>query len=114
LTGHGSTAARRSLKATVERLLRERNIPYVDVGEARRALSAVGSATSLCTFHFVVYRADGPNWLVFAAQLRKQARADMQQWEKIFGTGFVAVAARQMRDSTLRFRTLAGDALKLG
>ena len=45
--------------------------------------------------------------------MRKQARADMHQWEKIFGAGFVAVVARQMKDGTLRFRTLGDDRMEL-
>ena len=96
----------------VERILLERKIPYVSVEDARRALKN-STTSSLGGFHFVVYRVDGPNWLVFAAKVRKQTRADMQQWEKIFGTGFVAVVARQMKDATLRFRTLAGEVLEL-
>ena len=84
---------RKSLRTTVEKFFRDRSIPYVSVDDAKRALFA---SAKLGSFHFVSYNKTGPNWLVWAAQMRKQAKADMQEWEKVFGEGFVAVVAKSL------------------
>jgi len=64
-------------------------------------------------FHFVVYQDPTPNWLVFAATADKQVPSDLRQWEKIFGDDFVAVIAKQVKDGSIRFRTLAGQEMTL-
>ena len=106
----GSAAPRRSLRDAVERYFVERKIAYVDVDEAKRALFA---SSKLGAFHFVAHNRNGPNWLVWAAHVRKESREDMRQWEEIFGTGFVAVFAKQSADGQFKFRTLAGEAVNL-
>jgi len=102
--------AKRSLRETVERYLREHSIPYVNVDEAKKALFA---GAKLRSFHFVVYFKEGKNWLLYTSQLRKESREDLKQWEQIFGDGFVAVVGKQAADGMLKFRTLAGDAMEL-
>ena len=99
-----------SLRARVERLLRDRGIPYVNVDEAKRALF---SSAKLRAFHFVAYRTDGPNWLIFAARADRQARENMAEWERVFGEGFVAVLASLAtgEPTGIHFRSLDGQTL---
>lgn len=99
-----------SLRARVERLLRDRGIPYVNVDEAKRALF---SSAKLRAFHFVAYRKDEPNWLIFAARADRQARENMAEWERVFGEGFVAVLASMAtgEPTGIRFRSLDGRPL---
>ena len=99
-----------SLRARVERLLRDRGIPYVNVDEAKRALF---SSAKLRTFHFVAYRTDGTNWLIFAARADRQARENMAEWERVFGEGFTAVIASLAtgEPTGIRFRSLDGRPL---
>jgi hypothetical protein len=106
----GPVPPKYSLRETVERFLRERGLPYINVDEAKRALFA---GAKLRSFHFVVYRPAGKNWLVFAAALRRESRKDLRQWEGIFGDGFAAVVVKRASDGTLRFRTLAGESVEL-
>lgn len=98
------------LRIRVERLLRDRGIPYVNVDEAKRALFA---SAKLRAFHFVAYRKDGPNWLIFAAKADRQARDDMAEWERVFGEGFTAVLASEAEaePTGIRFRSLDGRRL---
>ena len=99
------------LRDTVEQYLTERKIPYVDVNEAKRALFA---SAKLGSFHFVAYNKNpGPNWLIWAAHLRRQSRLDMAEWEKVFGEGFVAVVAKEKPGGELAFKTLAGDSVDI-
>ena len=94
--------------AAALRLKREK-LPYIRVDEAKRALFA---GARLRSFHLVVYMAKtGPNWLVWAGPLNRECRADMQQWESIFGDGFVAVISRPSRSNARGFslQTLAGQ-----
>lgn len=91
--------------------MRERKIPYVSVDEAKKALFA---NAKLGAFHFVAYHKTGPNWLLWAAQVRKGVRTDMAEWEKVFGDGFVAVIARKRKDGQLAFKTFKGDAVEIG
>ena len=100
----------KSLCEVVEKYLRDKAVPYISVDEAKKALFA---GAKLRSFHFVVYRPTGTNWLLWAAQIRKESRQDLIEWKKIFGDGFVAVVAKQMKDATLKFRTLAGEAVEL-
>ena len=102
--------ARRSLRETVERYLREKHIPYINVDEAKKALFA---GARLRSFHFVVYFSDRRNWLLYTSQLRQESRDDLKQWEAIFGDGFVAVVGKQNAKGELMFKTLAGEALEL-
>jgi hypothetical protein len=102
---------RRSLRENVERYLRERKIPYVDVNEAKRELFA---ASRLGAFHFVAYNTNGPNWLVWAAHVRRKVREDMAEWEKVFGEGFLSIIAKKKTGGELIFRTLKGDAVEVG
>ena len=101
----------RPLRDTVEQYLTDRKIPYVDVNEAKRALFA---SAKLGAFHFVAYNKNsGPNWLIWAAHLRRQAREDMVAWEKVFGEGFVAVVAKEKLTGELTFKTLAGEPVEI-
>lgn len=99
-----------SLRAHVERLLKDRGIPYVNVDEAKRALFA---CAKLRAFHFVAYRKDGPNWLIFAAKVDRPARDTMAEWERVFGDGFKAVLASLAKSerADIRFRSLDGQLL---
>ena len=101
----------RCLRENVERYLRERKIPYVNVDEAKKALFA---SSRLGSFHFVAYAKNGPNWLLWAAHVRARVRKDMAEWEKVFGEGFLAVIAMEKIDGQLTFRTLKGDAIEIG
>ena len=101
---------RKSLRMIVERFLRERNIPYVNVDDAKRALFA---SAKLGSFHFVSYNKTGANWLIWAAQMRKQAKADMQEWEKVFGDGFIAVVAKESTSGELTFKKLNGEKVEI-
>ena len=100
----------RCLRENVERYLRERKIPYVNVDEGKRALFA---SSKLGSFHFLAYAKNGPNWLVWAAHVRAKAREDMEQWEKVFGEGFLAVVAKEKADGSLKFETLAGEKVEI-
>ena len=53
----------------------------------------------------------GPNWLVLAGALNRECRVGKQQWESIFGDGFMAVIARPIRSNARGFglQTLAGS-----
>lgn len=99
---------RSSLREAVEKYLRDKGVPYINVDEAKKALFA---GAKLRSFHFVVYFPDRRNWLLYTSQLRKESRQDLLQWEEIFGDGFVAVVAKQMTDGTFNFKTLSGDVL---
>jgi len=101
---------KRCLREIVERHLRDKGIPYINVDEAKKALFA---GAKLRSFHFVVYFKDGKNWLLYTSQLRKESRDDLRQWEQIFGDGFVAVVGKQTAKGELRFQTLMGEALEL-
>ena len=97
-------------REVVERFLRDNGIPYINVDEAKRALFA---GAKLRSFHFVVYRTNGKNWLVHTAQMRKEIREDLKQWVEIFGDGFIGVIAKPKPDGTPKFQTLAGEAVEL-
>lgn len=99
-----------NLRVVVERHLRSEHIPYISVDEAKKALFA---GAKLGAFHFVIYRPSGKNWLVWAAQLRKESRQNMLDWERIFGEGFMAVVAKQKADGKIAFQCLNGEALIL-
>jgi hypothetical protein len=84
-----------------EHYLRAKQIPYVAVDEARKALHG---QTRLKNFDFVVYAQRGPNLLVDVKGRKHSGRnrrqldnwvtaddvADLQKWERVFGDGFRA------------------------
>lgn len=89
-------------EAAFEHYLRLRQVPYVAVDEAKKALFA---NASLKSFDFVVYSGEGPNLLVdvkgrkFPYITGRQRRYwenwveqadldDLARWEEIFGYGF--------------------------
>ncbi len=87
-------------EAAFEQYLRSREVPYVAVDEARRALTAGDSIKSL---DFIVSPEGGRNWLVdvkgrrFPSGEQKQywknwsTRDDLRglsRWEELFGEGF--------------------------
>jgi hypothetical protein len=76
--------------AAFEALLRARQVPYVAVDEAKRA---VFRDAKLGTFDFIVYAESGDNWLVFVGAPTTDRRAKMAEWEAVFGPGFVVVFA---------------------
>ena len=90
------------LRQRVELWLKREGIPYVSVDEAKKALFA---GAKLRSFHFVAYRPQGPNWLIWAGTITPETRPDMLQWEQIFGDGFKAVLARRSRSNPLGFAT---------
>ena len=105
----GDKVSKIPFRQQVEDWLKRETLPYIRVDEAKRALFA---GARLRSFHFVVYMAKtGPNWLVWAGPLNRECRVDMQQWESIFGDGFVAVIARPSRSNPRGFslQTLAGQ-----
>jgi hypothetical protein len=90
-------------EAAFEAWLRRRGVPYVAVDEAKKALF---TDTSLKSFDFVVYNPGGANLLVDIKGRRfrtgsgdstKQTWAteadvaDLGEWERVFGDGFVGV-----------------------
>jgi hypothetical protein len=101
---------RGALRRKVEQFFRDKNVPYVNVDEAKRALFA---SAKLGSFHFVSYNKLGPNWLVWAAEMRKQARLDLVEWEKVFGDGFIAVIAKEKSMGELIFKKLNGEVVEL-
>lgn len=99
-------AVKRYLRDVVEKFFRDRQIPYVSVDEAKKALF---SGAKLGTFHFVSYNKTGPNWLVWAEAMRKGVREDMENWEDVFGEGFMAVIAKEQPIGELTFTKLSGE-----
>jgi len=97
-----SPAPHLPLRQLVELWLRHDGIPYVNVDDAKKALFA---GAKLRSFHFVAYRPQGPHWLIWAATITPETRADMIQWEQIFGDGFKAVLARRSQTNPLGFAT---------
>lgn len=114
LSGSGGGGVRAShaptLRLVVEGMLRSRHIPYVDVDQAKKALF---SSAKLRAFHFVVYRKDSRNWLLYCSQLKRQVRDDLIQWEQVFGEGFVAVVAKRRNDGDIVFAQLNGASVSL-
>ena len=105
----GDKVSKIPFRRRVEDWLKHETLPYIRVDEAKRALFA---GARLRSFHFVVYMAkNGPNWLVWAGPLNRENRLDLQQWESIFGDGFMAVIARSSRSNPRGFslQTLAGQ-----
>ena len=97
-----SPASNLPLRQRVELWLKREGIPYVNVDDAKKALFA---GATLRSFHFVAYRPQGPHWLIWAGTITPETRADMRQWEQIFGEGFKAVMARCSRTNPLGFAT---------
>ena len=105
----GDKVSKIPFRRQVEDFLKQEQLPYIRVDEAKRALFA---GARLRSFHLVVYMAKtGPNWLLWAGPLNRECRKDMQQWESIFGDGFMAVIARPSRSNPRGFslQTLAGQ-----
>jgi hypothetical protein len=76
-----------------EQYLRESGVPYVAVDEAKKALFA---GVDLASFDFVVYSAEGPNWLTTCRPFSQgDTRRRMEEWQKVFGSGFAAAEVRQ-------------------
>lgn len=89
-----------------EQYLRVKEIPYVAVDEAKRALDKA-HPHSLKSFDFVVYSESGPNLLVDVKGRKHSGRSSrsldnwvtegdiesMQKWEKIFGDDFEGLFA---------------------
>ncbi len=87
--------------AAFEHYLRAKQIPYVAVDEARKALHG---PVKLKSFDFVVYGSQGTNWLVDVKGRKHTGRShkqldnwvtdadirDLLRWEQIFGDGFQA------------------------
>ena len=82
-----------------EHYLRAKQIPYVAVDEAKKALHGAGKLKS---FDFVVYGQSGPNLLVDVKGRKHSGRSrkqldnwvteedviDLQRWQDVFGKGF--------------------------
>ncbi len=92
-------------RAAFEALLRERNVPYVAVDEAKRAIFR---DAKLRAFDYIVYPSEGDNWLVLVGKPDAERRAGMRGWEDTFGPGFRAVFAVP-RDGSFVYRTLDGQ-----
>jgi hypothetical protein len=105
----GEKVTRIPFRQQVEGWFKQEQLPYIRVDEAKRALFA---GARLRSFHFVVYMGNtGPHWLLWAGPLNRECRKDMQQWESIFGDGFMAVIARTSQSNARGFslQTLAGQ-----
>lgn len=88
-------------EAAFEHYLRAKQIPYVAVDEARKALRG---QVKLKNFDFVVYGQAGPNLLVDVKGRKHSGRShkaldnwvtdedvqDLRQWQEVFGEGFRA------------------------
>ncbi len=108
----GNKVSKIPFRQQVEDFLKLEKLPYIKVDEAKRALFA---GARLRSFHFVVYMAKtGPDWLLWAGPLSQECRKDMQQWESIFGNGFMAVVARTSRSNPRGFslQNLAGQTVQ--
>ena len=108
----GDKVSKIPIRQQVEDFLKLEKLPYIRVDEAKRALFA---GARLRSFHLVVYMAKaGPDWLLWAGPLSQECRKDMQQWESIFGNGFMAVIARTSRSNPRGFslQTLAGQTVQ--
>jgi hypothetical protein len=97
---------KRTLRDAVEQYFRDHRTSYLVFDESKRRLF---TSRKLGAFHFMAYPKNGPNWLVWAARMRVQARDDMTAWEKVFGEEFVAVVASEKQTGELEFRTLSGE-----
>lgn len=92
-------------EAAFEDFLRSRNVPYVAVDEAKKALFA---GAALKSFDFVVYSAKGPNLLVdvkgrkfpyttprgrrfWENWVERDGLQDLARWEEVFGRDFQAL-----------------------
>lgn len=87
-------------KAGLEHFLQQRQVPYVAVNEAKKAIFA---GSSLEAFDFLVYCDDGPNHLVLVIyQSAPTAEQDalLSEWEKVFGPAFVGIFARRLAAGT--------------
>lgn len=74
-----------------EAWLKYLNLPYVAVDEAKRAIFADCAVDG---FDFLVYSGNGPNLLVSLDAAPDEGQlAKMEEWEKCFGSDFVAVFA---------------------
>jgi len=91
----------------LEAILRDSSVPYVSVDEAKRALFA---GVRLRSFHFVVYSEGPDNWLVTCRPFSADMRRTMEQWQEVFGPGFVSVEAR-LRQGRVVFVTLVGTVI---
>lgn len=91
----------------LEAILRDSGVPYVSVDEAKKALFA---GVRLRSFHFVVYSEGPDNWLVTCRPFSADMRRTMEQWQEVFGPGFVSVEAR-LRQGRVVFVTLVGTVI---
>ena len=103
-----SPAPHPPLRQLVELWMKREGIVYVNVENAKKALFA---GAKLESFHFLAHRPQGPHWLIWAGKINAETRADMLQWERIFGEGFKAVLARRSQRNPLGFvtKTLADE-----
>jgi len=92
-------------EAAFEDYLRSKGLAYIAVDETKKAIF---SGSKVKSFDFLVYRSDGPNWLVdvkgrkFPYEVSGRRRywenwvteedlADLNEWEKVFGDDFQAM-----------------------
>ena len=100
-----------TLASVVQQHLKNLCVAYVELNETKKALFA---GAKLRTFHFVVYRPDTANLLVWATKGRdKHVRDEMKQWQHIFGDGFVAVYATIAKEAVVFKRFDNGKAVIL-
>jgi hypothetical protein len=79
-----------------EKWLRDLNVPYVKVAEAKRAIFP-GSHVE--AFDFLIYREAGPNLLVLLnPRPGEEDERRMKDWEQTFGEGFAACFAWRAGD----------------
>ena len=87
----GTWPGRAQAKAALEAHLTKMGYPYVVVDEARKAIFAESSISSV---DFLLYSEAGANLLVMVRgrkQMRREHYATMREWESIFGEDFRAV-----------------------
>jgi hypothetical protein len=78
----------RVTRKAFEAYLRESGVPYVAVDEVKKALFA---GVDLPSFDFVVYSDTGPNLLATCKPFGQgDWRRTMEEWQRVFGSGFAA------------------------
>lgn len=86
---------RRDRIGEFEAILQRDQMPYVAVDEAKKATFR---DARLEAFHFIVYFAEGDNWLVRIGQRTSRHELGMREWQAVFGDGFRAVFGLPLDD----------------
>ena len=102
----GPPGCRRCSQRAFEAWLRKRGDPFIAVDEVRKAVFA---DADIPAFHFLVYRNEGPNFLVHMGDRSVENIAALAEWERIFGVDFKATFARMNTRGDVRYIGLDGN-----